>query len=130
MKIPYQIVIGLFLLSVLGGIVWSASHYHDKYQAEKKRADAAEQNANAAEAITANVIHTVNIINAISEANQYAKQQIAMDSQRAAADIRVSVAGDGCADRPVPAAASKRLHEYADSLRTGSGSAASGKPDS
>jgi len=43
MKIHYQIIIFAFTVSVLGGIVWSASHYHDKYQAEKKRADDAEQ---------------------------------------------------------------------------------------
>jgi len=130
MKIRYQIVIGTFLLSVLGGIVWSASHYHDKYQAEKKRADAAEQSANAAEAITANVIQAVNIINAISEANQDAKNQITLESQGAQADIKVAIANDDCAHRPVPPAAADRLRQFADSLRTGSGGAASGKPDS
>ena len=41
--IRYQIIIFSFAVSVLGGIVWSASHYHDKYQAERLRADAAEQ---------------------------------------------------------------------------------------
>ena len=128
MKLRYQIVIGLFLLSALGGIVWSAGHYHDKYQAEKKRADDAEQNASVAEAITANVIQAVNIINAISEANQHAKNQIALDSHSAQKDIRVAVAGDSCADRPVPAAAVKRLHDYANSLREGAGGSAAGKP--
>lgn len=129
MKIRYQIVIGAFLLSALGGIVWSASHYHDKYQAERLRADAAEQNANAAEAITANVIQAVNIINAISEANQDAKNQIALESQGAQADIKVAVANDDCARQPVPPAAAERLRQFADSLRTGSGGTAAGKPD-
>lgn len=130
MKIRYQIIIFTFAVSALGGIVWSASHYHDKYQAERLRADAAEQNANAAEAITANVIQAVNIINAISEANQDAKNQIALESQRAQADIKVAVANDDCARQSVPPAAADRLRQFADSLRTGSGSAASGKPDS
>ena len=130
MKIRYQIIIFAFVVCVLGGIVWSASHYHDKYQAERLRADAAEQSANAAEAITANVIQAVNIINAISEANQDAKNQIALESQGAKADIKVAIANDDCAHRPVPPAAADRLRQFADSLRTGSGSAASGKPDS
>lgn len=130
MKIRYKIIIFAFALSVLGGIVWSASHYHDKYQAERLRADAAEQNANAAEGITANVIQAVNIINAISEANQDAKNQIALESQGAQADIKVAIANDDCAHRPVPAAAANRLRQFADSLREGSGGAASGKPDS
>ncbi|HCO8815661.1 TPA: DUF2570 domain-containing protein [Escherichia coli] len=117
MKIHYKIIIFAFALSVLGVIVWSASHYHDKYQAERLRADAAEQNANAAEAITANVIRSVNIINAIAEANQDAKNQITLESQGAQADIKVAVANDDCASRPVPAAATDRLRKYADSLR-------------
>ncbi|MDM8919988.1 DUF2570 domain-containing protein, partial [Escherichia coli] len=67
---------------------------------------------------------------AISEANQDAKNQIALESQRAQADIKVAVADDDCARQPVPAAAADRLRQFADSLRTGSGSTASGKPDS
>ncbi len=43
MKIRYQIIFFAYAVSVLGGIVWSASHYHDKYQAERLRADTAEQ---------------------------------------------------------------------------------------
>ena len=129
MSLRYKLVIAAFLLVILGSLIWSASHYHDKYQAERSRADAAEQNASAAESVTANVIHGVNIINTISEANQNAKQQIALESQRTQADIKVVVANDDCADRPVPADAVKRLHDYADSLRAGSGGSASGKPD-
>lgn len=129
MKIHYKIIIFSFALSVLGGIVWSASYYHDKYQAERLRADAAEQNANAARAITANVIRSVNIINVISEANQHAKQQIALESQRTQEDIKVAVADDDCASRPVPAAAADRLRKYANSLRPGSGSSVTSQPD-
>ncbi|MCV5333945.1 DUF2570 domain-containing protein, partial [Escherichia coli] len=55
MSLRYKAVIAAFLLAAIGAIIWSAGHYHDKYQAEKKRADAAEQSANAAGAITANV---------------------------------------------------------------------------
>ncbi len=109
---------------------WAVIHYHDKYQSEQSRADAAEQSASQAEAIAANVIQAVNIINAISEASQDAKNKIVLESQRAEADIKTAVADDDCAHRPVPSAAADRLRQFADSLRTGSGSAASGKPDS
>ncbi|HDC4619774.1 TPA: DUF2570 domain-containing protein [Enterobacter asburiae] len=130
MKIRYQVIIFTFALSILGGIIWSASHYHDKYLVEKKRADAAQQNAIAAEAITANVIQAVNVINAISEANQDAKNKIALELQRAQADIKVAFADDDCARKPVPVAAADRLRQYADSLRTDSSGAAAGEPDS
>lgn len=129
MSLRYKLVIAAFLLTIIGGLIWSASHYHGKYQEERSRADAAEQSASAAESVTSNVIQSVSIINAISEANQHAKQQIALDSQNAQKDIRVAVAGDDCADRPVPAAAVKRLHDYADSLRQSSDSTAAGKSD-
>ncbi len=109
---------------------WAVIHYHDRYQSEQSRAEAAEQNASQAEAITANVIQAVNIINTISEANQNAKHQIALESQRTQADIKVAVTNDDCARRPVPAAAADRLRKYADSVRTGSGGTATGKPDS
>lgn len=61
--------------------------------------------------------------------NQHAKQQIALESQRTQEDIKVAVANDDCASRPVPAAAADRLRKYADSLRTSSGDTATGKSD-
>lgn len=43
MRLRYKLVIAAFLLAILGSLIWSASHYHDKYQSEQSRADAAEQ---------------------------------------------------------------------------------------
>lgn len=129
MKTRYLIAIIVFIFCLFGGACWSAWHYCNKAGKEKARADSAEQQAEAANAVTANVIQAVNIINAISEANQDAKNQIALESQRAQNDIKVAVADDDCARRPVPATAADRLREYADSLRADSGDAAAGKPD-
>lgn len=129
MKTRHLIAIVVFIVCLFGGACWSAWHYSDKASQEKARADSAEQQAEAANAVTANVIQAVNIINAISEANQDAKNKIALESQRAQNDIKVAVADDDCSRRPVPAAAADRLRQYADSLRSGSGGTASGKPD-
>lgn len=65
----------------------------------------------------------------VRTANQYAKQQIALESQRTQEDIKGAVADDDCAVRPVPAAAADRLRKYANSLRAGSGGTAANKPD-
>lgn len=130
MKLNYIIMIVVFIFCLLGGACWSAWYYSDKASREKTRADSAEQQAQSANTITANVIQAVNIINAISEANQNAKSEIALESQRTQADIKVAVANDDCARQPVPAAAADRLRKYADSVRTGSGGAATGQPDS
>ncbi|TKU71483.1 DUF2570 domain-containing protein [Citrobacter sp. wls710] len=118
------IVPGVILLLALTS--WLS---YGSYQSEKKRADDAELSATSAVTITDNVLRTIKITNIVLETNQYAKQQIALESQRAQADIKVAVADDDCAHRPVPVAAADRLRQYADSLRTGSGGATSGKPD-
>ncbi|HCM7679636.1 TPA: DUF2570 domain-containing protein [Klebsiella aerogenes] len=84
---------------------------------EKKRADDAEGQVNSAQTITSNVLTTMTIFNSISEANQHAKEQIALDASGAAADIKVAIADDDCTNRAVPAGAVKRLQQYADGLR-------------
>ena len=121
MKMSYWALILTFIACVAGGLVWSANHYHGKFLEEQKRADAAEQRADSTEAITANVLRTMAITNIIQEANQHAKQQIALESQRTQEDIKVAVADDDCAVRIVPSGAVKRLHEYANGIRVGAG---------
>ncbi len=121
MKLRYKLVIVAFVVSVIGSFIWSAGHYYSKYQHEKERADEAVRNAESATAITRNVLQSLQIINTVIEANQHAKQQIALESQRTQEDIKVAVADDDCASRHVPAAAADRLRKYANSLRTDSG---------
>ena len=118
------IVPGVILLLVLASWLSYAS-----YKGEKKRADDAEQSAVSAVTITDNVLRTIKITNIVLETNQYAKQQIALESQRAHADIKVAVADDDCARRTVPAGAADRLRKYADSVRAGSGGTVASKPD-
>lgn len=118
------------MVVLVGALAISASHYKDKAEQEKQRADSAEQQVNAAQAITSNVLTTMTIFNTIAEANQHAKEQIALDTSGASADIRVAVANDDCANRSVPAGAVKRLQQYANGLHQSSGSAVAGQPDS
>lgn len=118
------IVPGVILLMALAS--WLS---YGSYQSEKKRADDAELSATSAVTITDNVLRTIKITNIVLETNQYAKQQITLESQRTKADIKVAVASDDCASRPVPAAVSDRLRKYADSIREGSSSTTTSKPD-
>lgn len=129
MKVSYWVLIVTFIVCTAGGLVWSADHYHGKFLEEQRRADDAEQRADSSETITANVLRTVAITNIILETNQHAKQQIALESQRAENDIKAAVADDDCAVRVVPSGAVKRLHEYADGLRAGSGGSVTSQPD-
>ncbi|EIN0009702.1 DUF2570 domain-containing protein [Salmonella enterica] len=129
MKMSYWAIILTFIACIAGGLIWSADHYHGKYLKEQLRADDAEQLAHSSETITANVLRTVTIMNQIVEANQNAKSQNALESQRTQADIKVAVADDDCARRFVPAAAADRLREYADSLRNSTSNSASSYSD-
>lgn len=118
-----------FMVVLVGALAISACHYKDKAEQEKQRADGAEQQVNAAQAITSNVLTTMTIFNTIVEANQHAKEQIALDASGASADIRVAVANDDCTNRPVPAGAVKRLQQFANGLRQGAGGPVTGQPD-
>lgn len=119
------LVLGEILLSAL--IIFLLLHQLGK---EKKRADGAEEQVNSAQTITANVLTTMTIFNSIAEANQHAKEQIALDASGASADIRVAVANDDCTNRPVPAGAVKRLQQFANGLRQSAGGVVTGQPDS
>ncbi|EHW5789821.1 DUF2570 domain-containing protein [Escherichia coli] len=129
MKLRYKLVIVAFFVTVIGSFIWSAGHYYSKYQHEKERADEAVRNAESATAITRNVLQSLLIINTVIEANQHAKQQIALESQRTQEDIKVAVADDDCAVRIVPSGAVKRLHEYANGIRVGAGRSVTSQSD-
>lgn len=119
------LVLGEILLSAL--IIFALLHQMGK---EKKRADDAEGQVTSAQVITSNVLTTMTIFNSIAEANQHAKEQIALDASGTSADIRVAVANDDCTNRPVPAGAVKRLQQYANGLRQGASGSVTVQPDS
>ncbi|HHH6446319.1 TPA: DUF2570 domain-containing protein [Escherichia coli] len=129
MKLRYKLVIVALFVTVIGSFIWSAGHYYSKYQHEKERADEALRNAESATAITSNVLQSLQIINTVIEANQHAKQQIALESQRTQEDIKVAVADDDCAVRIVPSGAVKRLHEYANGIRVGASRSVTSQSD-
>lgn len=122
-------IISAVVICLIVSLGWLAMHYHNAANQQETRAETAEQQVNAAQTITSNVLTTMTIFNSIVEANQHAKEQIALDASGASADIRVAVANDDCANRSVPSGAVKRLQKYANSLRQGSGSSATGQPD-
>lgn len=82
--------------------------------------DTLQQANDSNRAVMDNVLRTVAITNIALETNQHAKNQTALESQRAQADIKVAVADDDCAARPVPSSAAIRLRQYADNVRSGS----------
>ena len=123
-------IISAVVICLIFYLGWLAMHYHNAASQQETRADAAEQQVTSAQTITSNVLTTMIIFNSIAEANQHAKEQIALDASGASADIRVAVANDDCTNLPVPSGAVKRLQQYANGLRQGAGGADTVQPDS
>jgi prophage endopeptidase len=103
-------------------MAWAINHYRDNAITYKDQRDKATVRADTSEAITNNVITTMNLIRDISQATQNAKNELAQKGETRIVYIRQALEGDPCAGQLVPSAAADSLREYADSLRPGSGS--------
>ena len=98
-------------------------HYRQSALEYRDQRDKATVRAEASEAITNNVITTMNLIRDISQATQNAKNELAQKGETRIVYIRQALEGDPCANQLVPSAAADSLREYAESLRTGPGGA-------
>ncbi|EQB3642837.1 DUF2570 domain-containing protein [Raoultella ornithinolytica] len=123
-------IISAVVICLIVCLGWLVIHFHNAAKQQETRAETAEQQVNTAQAITSNVLTTMSIFNSIAEANQHAKEQIALGASGVSADIKVAIANDDCTNRPVPAGAVKRLQQYANGLRQSAGGAVTGQPDS
>jgi prophage endopeptidase len=103
-------------------MAWSINHYRGNAIIYKDQRDKATVRAETSEAITSNVITTMNLIRDISQATQNAKNELAQKGETRIVYIRQALEGDPCANQLVPSAATDSLREYADSLRTDSSS--------
>ncbi|EMM0080497.1 MULTISPECIES: DUF2570 domain-containing protein [Enterobacter cloacae complex] len=113
----------LLVVAVIGMLVLFVNHYRNNAIAYKDQRDKATVRADTSEAITSNVITTMNLIRDISQATQNAKNELAKNGETRIVYIRQALEGDPCANQLVPSAAADSLREYADSLRTGPGGA-------
>ena len=116
-------IICAFVICLLVSMAWMINHYRDNAITYKDQRDKATVRADTSEAITNNVITTMNIIRDISQATQNAKNELAKKGETRIVYIRQELEGDPCAKQLVPSAAADSLREYADSLRSGPGGA-------
>ncbi|MGR5938465.1 DUF2570 domain-containing protein [Enterobacter ludwigii] len=111
------------LVLALIGVLAFVNHYRDNAITYKDQRDKATVRAETSEAITNNVITTMNLIRDISQATQNAKNELAKKGETRIVYIRKALEGDPCANQLVPSAAADSLREYADSLRPSTGGA-------
>lgn len=116
-------IICAVVICLLVSMAWAIKHYRDNAITYKDQRDKATVRADTSEAITNNVITTVNLIRDISQATQNAKNELAKKGETRIFYIRQALEGDPCANRLAPSAAADSLREYADSLRSGTGGA-------
>ncbi|MFY0454849.1 DUF2570 domain-containing protein [Enterobacter cloacae complex sp. YD70/O97D2] len=108
----------MLVLALIGVLAFFVNHYRNNAITYKDQRDKATVRADASEAITSNVITTMNLIRDISQATQNAKNELAQKSETRIVYIRQALEGDPCSNQLVPSAAADSLREYADSLRT------------
>ncbi|MEI9768479.1 DUF2570 domain-containing protein [Enterobacter asburiae] len=113
----------LLVLAVIGVLVFFVNRYRDNAITYKDQRDKATVRADTSEAITNNVITTMNLIRDISQATLNAKNELAKKGETRIVYIRQALKGDPCANQPVPSAAADILREYAESLRSSPGGA-------
>ena len=116
-------IICAVVICLLVSMAWAINHYRDNAITYKDQRDKATVRAETSEAITNNVITTMNLIRDISQATQNAKNELAQKGETRIVYIRQALEGDPCANQPVPSAAADSLREYADSLRSSPGGA-------
>lgn len=116
-------IICAVVICLLVSMAWAINHYRDNAIAYKDQRDKASVLAETSEAITNNMITTMNLIRDISQATQNAKNELAQKGETRIVYIRQALEGDPCANQLVPAAAADSLREYTDSLRPSSGGA-------
>ncbi|HDR2404871.1 TPA: DUF2570 domain-containing protein [Enterobacter asburiae] len=109
----------LLVIALIGVLAFSVNHYRDNAITYKDQRDKATVRADTSEAITSNVITTMNLIRDISQATQNAKNELAQKGETRIVYIRQALEGDLCANQLVPSAAADSLREHADSLRPG-----------
>ena len=116
-------IICAVVICLLVSMAWAINHYRDNAITYKDQRDKAPVRADTSEAITRNVITTMNLIRDISQATQNAKNELAKKGETRIVYIRQALEGDPCANQPVPSAAADSLREYENSLRSGPGGA-------
>lgn len=119
MKIRYLAVIGVFILSIFGGLVWSAFHYSDKAAtAESEKRVLKSDNALQGQVIATQAFN-INRFNKTAETAARANAIVDGNSETTVIKYREILRRDKTCDLPVPDDIAGGLLEYTNRLRSG-----------
>ncbi|WP_227317449.1 hypothetical protein [Cedecea davisae] len=117
MNWQYRTLLTLFILSLAGGLIWSANHYHGKYLAEQKRSDAAEKVVDGQRQVIANQAFNMNRFNQIADYTDRHNSLIDAGAEKTVIEYREVLRRDKTCDLPVPADIAGGLLDYTNRLR-------------
>ena len=120
MKLRYLIMIAIFILSMVGGLGYSAFHYHGKSVKANQELEQAKRDMDSAEKMTGAVISAMNLFNDLAKANEHAKQKNANDSEQVRVVYKTILAKSPCAADAVDRDVADGLHNRANKIRSGS----------
>ncbi|HBE9089591.1 hypothetical protein [Serratia fonticola] len=129
MSIKYLIPIVIFILSMVGGLGYSAFHYHGQSVKANQELEQAKRDIDSAEKMTGTVISAMNLFNDLAKANEYAKQKNANDSEQVRVVYKTILAKSPCAADAVDRDVADGLHNRANKIRSGSSSTNPGQSD-
>ncbi|MEN3754456.1 hypothetical protein ABC733_22780 [Mangrovibacter sp. SLW1] len=129
MKLRYQFITTGFITALVVGGLWSASHYYNKYQTEKLRADMVEGEVKSQAQVIARQAFNFNRFNQIAEYAGTLNSVISANDEKTVIKYREILRSEKTCDFPVPIDVAGGVLEYANRIRSSTMRADSGSPD-
>ncbi len=129
MKIRYLTVIGVFILSIFGGLAWSAFHYSDKAATAESENRVLKSDNTLQGKVIATQAFNINRFNQTAQTAARANAIVAGKSETTVIEYREILRREKTCDLPVPAAIAGGLLEYTNRLRASAMHADSGSAD-
>lgn len=129
MPTRYLVLITGFIMALAGGLIWSANHYHSKYQEEVRRADAAIKEVESQEQVIASQAFNFNRFNQVAEYSSRLNSIVDAGTEKTVIKYREILRRENTCDLPVPADVAGGLLEYTHRLRASAMYTDSGNAD-
>ncbi|AIR03419.1 exported protein from phage origin [Cedecea neteri] len=129
MNWPFRALLALFVLSLAGGLIWSANHYHGMYLAEQKRADAAEKEIDGQRQVIATQAFNMNRFNQIADYTDRHNSLIDAGAEETVIEYWEILRREKTCDLLVPPDIAGGLLDYTNRLRASAMHPDSGEPD-
>ncbi|WP_261433011.1 DUF2570 domain-containing protein [Serratia quinivorans] len=109
----YQILVAVFVLSLAGGLIWSADHYHGKYQEARQQVEKQKKTLAQQSGLIATMQEQDAHNRTLMAEQQKNNQQLRQLGERYQRELRDALKNDKCGNSPMPAAVIDLLQQNA-----------------